>query len=131
MVRFVRPVTIQLHTHYWVLEEKRVSMNAFFNSQFSYCPLVWIWHGFTLNNKIDDYSRYVFELYTTTKNMMMMVNRFCGIMADRRRTWAPFPTGTIVRDSHNPKTSKRREQDLNPCKSWVQVSVFSYIWKRW
>ena len=28
-------------------------MNAFFNSQFSYCPLVWMYHSRALNNKIN------------------------------------------------------------------------------
>ena len=28
-------------------------MNAFFNAQFSYCPLTWMFHGRKLNNKIN------------------------------------------------------------------------------
>ena len=28
-------------------------MNAFFNSQFNYCPVVWICHSSALNNKIN------------------------------------------------------------------------------
>ena len=28
-------------------------MNSFFKSQFSYCPLVWMCHSWTINNKIN------------------------------------------------------------------------------
>jgi len=28
-------------------------MNAFFNSQFNYCPLIWMFHSRTINNKIN------------------------------------------------------------------------------
>ena len=33
--------------------KKRILMNSFFWSQFSYCPLVWMFHSRTLNNKIN------------------------------------------------------------------------------
>ena len=33
--------------------KKNNLMNAFFNSQFSYCPLVWMYHSRALNNKIN------------------------------------------------------------------------------
>ena len=32
--------------------KRRVLMNAFMKSQFSYCMLAWIFYGRTLNNKI-------------------------------------------------------------------------------
>ena len=35
------------------LEKKKISMNAFFNAQFSYCPLTWMFHSRNLNNKIN------------------------------------------------------------------------------
>ena len=28
-------------------------MNSFFNSQFSYCPLIWMFHSRIMNNKIN------------------------------------------------------------------------------
>ena len=28
-------------------------MNSFFNSQFNYCPLVWMFHSRSINNKIN------------------------------------------------------------------------------
>ena len=33
--------------------KKRILMNSFFWSQFSYCPLVWMFHSRALNNKIN------------------------------------------------------------------------------
>ena len=35
------------------IAKKNILMNAFFTSQFSYCPLVWICHSRTNNNKIN------------------------------------------------------------------------------
>ena len=33
--------------------KKRILMNSFFSSQFSYCPLVWMFHSCALSNKIN------------------------------------------------------------------------------
>ena len=35
------------------LEKRRTLMKAFIESQFNYCPLIWILHSRTLNNKIN------------------------------------------------------------------------------
>ena len=35
------------------LAKKKLLVNAFFSSQFSYCPLVWMFHSRKLNNKIN------------------------------------------------------------------------------
>ena len=35
------------------IEKRKILMNAFFNSQFSYCPLTWMFHSRKLNNKIN------------------------------------------------------------------------------
>ena len=34
-------------------EKRRILMNSFFTSQFNYCPLVWMFHSRTMNNKIN------------------------------------------------------------------------------
>ena len=34
--------------------KRRLIMNAFFNSQFNYCPLAWVFHSRKLNNKINE-----------------------------------------------------------------------------
>ena len=35
------------------LEKKKILINAFFNAQFSYCPLTWMFHSRNLNSKIN------------------------------------------------------------------------------
>ena len=35
------------------IEKRRAIMNAFFNSQFSYSPLIWMFHSRLINNKIN------------------------------------------------------------------------------
>ena len=39
--------------HYMQPLQKRIIMKAFINSQFGYCPLVWMFHSRTLNNRIN------------------------------------------------------------------------------
>ena len=38
---------------YMDLSKRRMVMNAFFNSQFNYCPLIWMCHNRTTNRKIN------------------------------------------------------------------------------
>ena len=38
---------------YMNLSKKKKLMNSFFNSQFSYCLLIWMFHSLTMNNKIN------------------------------------------------------------------------------
>ena len=35
------------------LNKKRLAVNAFFMAQFNYCPLIWMYHNRTYNNKIN------------------------------------------------------------------------------
>ena len=39
-------------TRYTNLSKRKILMNAFFNSQFSYCPLIWMCHSRIINKKI-------------------------------------------------------------------------------
>ena len=36
------------------LPKRKVLMKSFFTSQFSYCPLIWMFHSRTLNNRINN-----------------------------------------------------------------------------
>ena len=38
-------------------------MNSFFTSQFNYCPLVWMFHSRTMNNKINHNKTSSFEKF--------------------------------------------------------------------
>ena len=40
-------------TPYMNTAKKRILMNSFFASQFGYCPLIWMSHNHTINNKIN------------------------------------------------------------------------------
>ena len=40
-------------TNHMPFQNRKLLMNAFFTSQFSYCPLTWMFHSKKLNNKID------------------------------------------------------------------------------
>ena len=39
--------------HFMSIKKKKVLMKAFFMAQFSYCPLIWMFHSRKLNNKIN------------------------------------------------------------------------------
>ena len=40
-------------SYYMDLNKRRHLMKAFITSQFSYCPLIWMFHSRNLNNKIN------------------------------------------------------------------------------
>ena len=40
-------------SNYMELPKKHILMNAFFKAQFNYCPVVWMFHSHSLNNKIN------------------------------------------------------------------------------
>ena len=40
-------------SHYMTTNQRRLIMKAFISSQFGYCPLVWMFHSRTLNNRIN------------------------------------------------------------------------------
>ena len=40
-------------TPFMNISKRRILMNSFFNSQFNYCPLVWMFHSRSINNKIN------------------------------------------------------------------------------
>ena len=51
-------------TPFMNLSKKKMLMNSFFMSQFSYCPLVWMCHSRTINNKINHlHERYLRVIY--------------------------------------------------------------------
>ena len=77
--------TIKLHalarmSHYMSTDQKRVIMKAFIQSQFGYCPLVWMFCSRTINARINriherslrivynDYESMFCELLTTDKS---------------------------------------------------------------
>ena len=57
------------------LEKRRTLMKAFIESQFNYCPLIWMFHSRTLNNKInriqDRALRTVYSDYNSSFNKLL------------------------------------------------------------
>ena len=68
-------------SHYMTKKQRRIIMNAFITSQFGYCPLVWMFHSRSANNKInkiheralraiyDDYSSSFSQLLCKDKSV--------------------------------------------------------------
>ena len=44
---------IYINIYIYNLSKRRILMNSFFNSQSNYCPLVWMFHNGSINNKIN------------------------------------------------------------------------------
>ena len=40
-------------SHFMCTNKKRILMKAFIESQFSYCPVIWMFHSTSVNNKIN------------------------------------------------------------------------------
>ena len=53
-------------------KKRRILMNAFITSQFSYCPLVWMSHSRTMNNRINKIHEKTLRLvYKDEKNLSL------------------------------------------------------------
>ena len=50
------------------LQKRKILMNAFFISQFSYCPLVWMFHSRTKNSKINRLHERCLRIIYNDKN---------------------------------------------------------------
>ena len=55
-------------TPYMSVSKKRILMNAFFTSQFSYCPLVWMFHSRSLNSRINKLHERCLRIIYSDKN---------------------------------------------------------------
>ena len=56
-------------TPFMNIGKRHVHMNSFFNSQFNYCPLVWIFHSRSINNKINHlHKRVLCIVYSNFKS---------------------------------------------------------------
>ena len=59
---------------YMDLSKQRMVMNAFFNSQLNYCPLIWICHNRTTNRKINRlYERCLRIIYNHKQSSFKML----------------------------------------------------------
>ena len=78
-------------TNYMELPERRILMNAFFKAQFNYCPIVWMFHSRSLNNKINRLHERCFRIIYNDKleqipNDVKMINSLVKFEKEIR-TW--------------------------------------------
>ena len=75
-----KKVSLKLHalarvSHYMSREKLRLILKAFIESQFGYCPLVWMFHSRTLNNRINRLHeralRLVYEIPSLTFEQLL------------------------------------------------------------
>ena len=51
------------------ISKRRSLMNSFFNLKFNYCPLVWVFHSCSVNNKINGlHERFICIVYSDVKS---------------------------------------------------------------
>ena len=62
-------------TGYMSLEKRRIVLKTFVESQFNYCPLIWMLHSRTLNDKINSFHeralRVVYSDYKSSFNSLL------------------------------------------------------------
>ena len=67
-------------TPYMNVSKKRILMNAFFKSQFSYCPLIWMCHSRDNNNKINRLHEHCLRIVFSDKQSSfetLLKRQFC------------------------------------------------------
>ena len=58
-----------LELSYMNLTKRKLLMSSIFTSQFNYCPLVWMYHNRTINNKVNRlHKRYLPIVYNDNKS---------------------------------------------------------------
>ena len=58
-------------TPYMNTAKRRILMNSFFASQFGYCPLIWMFHNHTINNKINGLHERCLRIVYSDKNFKL------------------------------------------------------------
>ena len=56
---------------YMSLSKKKKLVSSFFNSQFNYCPLIWMFHSRIINNKINRLHESTCVYYTGTNRHLL------------------------------------------------------------
>ena len=60
-------------TNYMSLEKRSIVMKTFIESQFNYCPLIWIFHSWTINNKTNRLLERALRIVYSTSNHLLRV----------------------------------------------------------
>ena len=77
-------------TPYMELTKRCILMNAFFDSQFNYCPLIWMFHSCNLNNKINRlYERCLRVIYNDkTSSFEQLLENYNSVSLHHRNIQA-------------------------------------------
>ena len=72
-------------SHYMDLNKRRNLMKAFITSQFSYCLLIWMFHGRNLNNKINwIYERALRSVYQNNLSFSELLHLDNSVTMNRK-----------------------------------------------
>ena len=109
------------------LEKRRIVMKTFVESQFNYCPLIWMLHSRTLNNKINCLHeralRIVYSDYKSSFNTLLEKDGSFSIHHRNIQSLAieickflhglsPAITGDIIKLNRPPTYNLRTRQEL-------------------
>ena len=128
-------------TPYMNTAKRRILMNSFFASRFGYCPLIWMFHNHTINNKINGLHERCLRIVYSDKNSnykqllekdgsVLIHNRNLQILATEMFKVSKNLSITIVKDifqrkespydlRNNMEFSSKREK----CFSWDRKCI--------
>ena len=88
-------------------EKKKVLMNSFFESQFNYCPLVWMCHSRRNNTKIHNlHERCLRLIYSDKKSSYEEILEKYGSVSIHHRNIQVLPTEMYkAKSGYTPKIS--------------------------
>lgn len=95
---------------------RRILMNALFRSQVSYCPLVWMCHSITLNNKINRlHKRRLWIVYKDKhSNFLNLLGQDRSVSVHTRNLQ------TLAVSAHSQSANTRNQCTLAICKHLLQ-----------
>ena len=128
---------------YMNLAKRKILMNAFFNSQFSYCPLIWMYHSPIINKKINRLherclrivygdKQSSFEQLLQKDSSVSFHERNIQILATEmykvsKGISAPQITKLFARKNEHPYNLRHNAEFLLPCFKFRTLWRISYL----
>ena len=132
-------------TGHMSIEKRRIVLKTFVESQFNYCPLIWMLHSRTLNKKIDRLYeralRIVYSDYKSSFDTLLEKGVSISIHHGNIQSLAieiykflhglsPAITGDIIKLNQPPKYNLRTRQELysrNPKTAGYRTEIISFL----